>query len=280
MKRSRPATSGTAIAVVATVTALGLGVFTAPAAAILPEAGEQLVATGVLPDVIEEVPSHLQIQNTQQREWLRFTTVHTNIGDGNLQIRGGGQVDACVIDGVPYEACTIATQEILDASGNVVDTHPAGVALFHPEHNHWHQSAVAEFAVREDLQGDDLAIGTKITFCFVDVEFTGATGSLKKEQPRTYFECNGDLQGLASGWADSYHQSTPLQELDITGLPAGDYYLTHLADPDDNWLESDEGNNFTWVRFRLSRASANPKVTVLDHSPCVPEVICGFGGNP
>src|SRR5215211_6713782 len=27
---------------------------------------------GLLPDVIEEVPTHLQIQNTQQREFLRF----------------------------------------------------------------------------------------------------------------------------------------------------------------------------------------------------------------
>ena len=32
----------------------------------------------LLPDVIEEVPSHLQVQNTQQREWLRFTTVHVS----------------------------------------------------------------------------------------------------------------------------------------------------------------------------------------------------------
>ena len=234
----------------------------------------------LLPDVIEEVPSHLQVQNTQQREWLRFTTVHVNIGAGNLQIRGGGQVAPCDIDGIHYDQCTVATQELLDADGDVVATQPAGVALFHPEHNHWHQSAVAEFAVRRTKYGQALSAGVKITFCFVDVEFTGATGSAKKVQPRTYFECNGDLQGLASGWADSYHQSTPLQELDITGLPAGDYYLTHLADPDDHWLESNESNNFTWVKFRLVRKGANASITILDHSPCVPEVLCGFGGNP
>ena len=103
---------------------------------------------------------------------------------------------------------------------------------------------------------------------------------MKKAQPRTYWECNGDLQGLASGWTDSYHQSTPLQELEITGLPEGEYFLTHLADPDAHWVESDTTNNFTWVKFHLGRSSSNPKITVLDHSPCVPEVICGFGGNP
>ena len=235
---------------------------------------------GVLPDVIEEVPDHLQIQNTQQHELLRFTTTHINVGAGNLQIRGGGQIAPCTIDGIQYDQCTVATQEILDAQGMIVDRHPAGVAFFHPEHNHWHQSAVAEFAVRTSIDGPPISSGTKITFCFVDVEFSGTTGSAKKTQPRTYFECNGQLQGLASGWADSYHQSTPLQELDITGLRAGVYYLTHLADPENHWVESNETNNFTWVKFQLSRKGANPEVTVLDHSPCVPAVICGFGGNP
>jgi hypothetical protein len=237
-------------------------------------------ATPLLPDVIEEVPHHLQIQNTQQGEWLRFSTTHINIGEGNLQIRGGGQIAPCTIDGISYDQCTVATQELLDANDNVVATHPAGVALFHPEHNHWHQGAVAEFAVRATLDGPEIAAGVKITFCFVDVEFAGPAGADKKQYPRTYFECNGDLQGLAAWWADAYHQSTPLQELEITGLPAGDYYLTHLADPNDNWLESNEENNFTWVKFRLSRQGANPEVSVLGHSPCVPEIMCGFGGNP
>jgi Lysyl oxidase len=243
-------------------------------------AGGRSQGTALYPDVIEEVPQHLQIQNTQQHEFLRFSTTHINIGDGNLQIRGGGQVEPCTIDGISYEQCTVATQELLDADGDVVATQPAGVALFHPEHNHWHQSAVAEFAVRATLNGPPISSGTKITFCFVDVEFAGDTGAQKKDHPRTYFECNGDLQGLASQWADSYHQSTPLQELDITGLAEGTYYLTHLADPDNHWAESDEANNFTWVQFELSRKGANPEVQIVDHSPCVPAVICGFGGNP
>jgi hypothetical protein len=244
--------------------------------------------TPIYPDVVEEVPSHLQIQNTQQREWLRFTTVHINLGPGNLQIRGGDQVQPCTIDGELIEQCTVATQELLDGGGNVVATHPAGVAFFHPEHNHWHQSAVAEFKIMrgDPVSGTQVAQGTKITFCFVDVEFIGLTGAQKKALPRTYFECNGDFQGLAAGWADSYHQSTPLQELEMTGLPAREYYLTHLADPDNHWLEGPsttspgELNNFTWVKFRLDRSSgANASITELDHSPCnYPQ--CGFGGNP
>lgn len=247
----------------------------------------KVTAAPLYPDIVEEVPSHLQIQNTKQREWLRFTTVHINVGQGNLQVRGGGQVEPCRIDGIDYDQCTVSTQELLDANRTVVATHPAGVALFHPEHNHWHQSSVAEFQVKKDdpVTGESVASGTKITFCLVDVEFVGTTGVQKKQQPRTYFECNGDLQGLASGWGDSYHQSTPLQELDITGLPAGEYYLTHEADPENHWLEGPstsspgELNNFTWAKFRLERQGANPSVTVIGSSPCEYPV-CGFGGNP
>src|SRR5215212_376578 len=242
----------------------------------------------VYPNVVEEIPSHLGIQNDHQREWLRFSTTHINLGPGNLQIRGGGQIAPCTIDGVAYDQCTVATQEVLDANGKVALTHPAGVAFFHPEHNHWHQSGVAEFKLMRDnpVTGTQLAAGVKITFCFVDVEFTGLVGADKKAQPRTYWECNGDLQGLAAGWGDEYHQSTPLQELEVTGLPEGDYYLTHEADPDNHWLEGPsatspgELDNFTWVKFHLDRMTgANPSVTVVDHSPCS-GVVCGYGGNP
>ena len=53
-----------------------------------------------------------------------------------------------------------------------------------------------------------------------------------------------------------------------------------VVDPLSEVDESNESNNFTWVKFRLVRKGANASITILDHSPCVPEVLCGFGGNP
>lgn len=240
------------------------------------------------PNIVEAVPAHLQIQNDHQREWLRFTTVHLNLGPGNLQVRGGGQVEPCTLDGVDYEQCTVATQEVLDDAGAVVLTHPAGAAVFHAEHNHWHQSDVAVFRIRRDhpVTGPEVAAGVKVTFCLVDVVFSGRTGAEKKQSPRTYWECNGDLQGIAAGWGDSYHQSTPQQELDVTGLPEGEYYLTNEADPSGQWLEGpspdapSEHDNLSWVQFRLTRQGANPKVTVTGHSPCVVALQCDVGANP
>ena len=232
-------------------------------------AAEAQALGGLVPDVVEEIPQHLTIQNSQQRESLRYSTTHWNFGDGPLEIAGGGRVDSCVIDGVAYEQCTYATQNIRNAAGDLVATHPAGVALFHPAHNHWHQNGVAFFAIRASLHGDPIGpTGVKTTFCLVDVEYADQK---TRGSDRGYFECNGDLQGISVGWGDEYHHSTQGQELDITGLPAGEYYLTHDADPDNHWLETDEVAQRSWVKFRLSRKGANPEVTVLDSS--------GYEGN-
>ena len=228
------------------------------------------------PDIIEQI-SHLQIQNEHRREMLRFSTTHINGGDGPLQVRGGGQVAPCVIDNVPFAQCTHATQEILDVSGNIVLTHPAGVAFFHPQHNHWHQSDVALFQIRVGtLNGRVWSAGAKITFCLVDND---QTLLVKKGSSRVYFECNAELQGISVGWSDDYHQSTEGQELDITGAPEGVYYLTHLADPENHWLEKDEFNNFAWVKFFLSRQGANAKIMVLEQSACT-QATCGSPSNP
>ena len=107
---------------------------------------------------------------------------------------------------------------------------------------------MAAFEIRSALDGPAITSGIKITFCFVDVETFSTTGAEKKQFPRTYFECNGDFQGLAAHWADEYHQSTPLQELEVTSLPDGDYYLTHEADPFNHWLE---GPNWRGQQLRL-----------------------------
>jgi hypothetical protein len=59
-------------------------------------------AAPLYPDIVEQI-SHLQIQNEHQTEMLRFSTTHINLGYGPLQIRGGGQVAPCVIDGIAYD---------------------------------------------------------------------------------------------------------------------------------------------------------------------------------
>lgn len=232
------------------------------------------------PDITEEAPAHLNIKRAHQEETLRFTTTHWNEGAGPLQIRGGGQTQPCQVEEngrIIDTICTFSTQEVLDAAGTVVHTQPAGLAVFHTDHNHWHQDNVAEFVLRSgSLDGAILGTATKVTYCLIDYD-TGGNGLTSE---KTYFECNAELQGISVGFGDEYHHATHGQEIDITHVPPGIYYLTHEADPTNKWLELDDGNNTSWAKFSLARTSGsgNASITWLENSPCT-GLACGNTSN-
>ena len=233
---------------------------------------------GLYPDLQTVVPKHLSIQNVQQREILRVTNGIANRGDGPWQLRPEFQSDV-----------TIARQEILDANSQIVDNPIVGRYVFHPEHNHWHIENVALLEVRK---ARDNGIGgrwgrtvvndlgqvqaIKTTFCLIDVYKLDDNAPNAPTWERTYWDCERDLQGISVGWVDQYHHSLEGQQIDITGAPAGIYYLVSTANPDGNFLEQDLTNNTAWVSFRLTRDSkGNPKITVITHSPCDTPGMCG-----
>jgi len=53
------------------MSAVGIAYAAAPGDAAAGSAG---ASTPLYPNVIEELPDHLQIQNDHQKEWLRFST--------------------------------------------------------------------------------------------------------------------------------------------------------------------------------------------------------------
>jgi hypothetical protein len=67
------------------------------------------------------------------------------------------------------------------------------------------------------------------------------------------------------------------QELELTGLPAGVYYLLTRANPNSTFLEQRLDDNSAWSSFRLRRDSqGNAKITEIGHSPCTGG-LCGEG---
>ncbi len=243
-------------------------------------AGLEATVGGLCPDITEESPAHLNIKRAHQRELLRFTSTHWNEGLGPLQIRGGGSTQPCQVEenGTIIDSiCTFATQEILDANRQVVHQQAAGVAVFHPEHNHWHQDNVADFVLRRGtLDGAIAGKATKVTYCLIDYDAGGNGLTAAK----TYFECNADLQGISVGFGDEYHHATHGQEIDITTAAPGIYYLTHEADPTNKWLELDDSNNTSWAKFSLTRTSnsGNGQIEWLENSPCT-GLACGNTSN-
>jgi len=224
------------------------------------------------PDLQTAVPHHFTVQNSQQRETLRFSNLIANTGEGDLRLRPEHDLSTNITTGF---------QEVLDAQGNIVIDQPVSEFVFHPAHNHWHITGVALFEIR--LAADDGKGGKfgavfsnqsiKTTFCLIDwiqLEGNSPTGD------RTYFECFPDAhQGISAGWGDQYHHSLDGQELEITGAKPGIYYLVSTANSDGNFLETDTTNNTAWTSFRITRDSkGNAKVAEIDHSDCS-GTLCG-----
>jgi len=223
---------------------------------------------GLLPDLQTVVPIHLQLQNQQHREVIRFSNGIANTGQGELRLRAEFPV-------TDQNQPQLAIQEILDANRTKVYEAVVSQFQFHPEHNHWHINDVALFEIRSGSPTGPVfgTVSVKVTFCLIDwyrIEGNAPTSE------RIYWECNGDYQGLQPGWVDQYHQSLEGQELDITGAPAGLYYLVSTANPENAFLESDYLNNVAWTSFILSRKSqGNPKIEIVGHSPCPSPGLCG-----
>lgn len=247
------------------------------AAALAPSAGG--LGAALVPDLQTVVPKHLGIQNAQQREILRFSNGIANTGEGDWRMTPDPPPGSTT-------EVTNAVQQLLDAGGNVVSETVVSRFEYHETHNHWHIGDVALFEVRHALDdgttgawGDVLvndrgeAQSVKTTFCLIDWYKLDDNAPASE---RTYFDCFTSFQGIQPGWVDQYHQATDGQQIDITGAPAGVYYLVSVANAAGTFIESDESNNGAWVSFELKRASnGNPKIDLLDHSPCGSPGMCG-----
>ena len=229
--------------------------------------------TALYPDLRTVVPDHLQIANDHQREFLRFSNAIADTGDGPWQMKPVFPLGSDL-------TTQDAIQQILDVNGNVVKEVLVSQFQFHPEHNHWHIGDVALFSVHAGSPTGPILPGTSVksTFCLIDwIKLDNNS----KTPERTYFYCNGNLQGVSVGWADQYHQSTEGQEIDITGATPGLYFLVSKVNYKGTFVEKDLNNNEAWTSFLLSRDSnGNAKIAIFGHSPCDSPGLCAqFSAN-
>lgn len=247
----------------------------APPPAPCPEPPATAVAGGRLPDIRTVVPQHLNFVNEHQREILRFTNLIANTGDGPWRLRPDFP-----LAGSDPTTPQRAFQQILatrDSTGSVVCERLASEFTWHPTHRHWHSTGVALFEVRVGANDGPLYVNdrmdptqVKTTFCLIDwVKLVGPSNS-GKNTARTYFDCAGAYHGVSVDWADQYRHSVDDQDLDITGVVAGEtYYLVSTSNSAANFLEKDYSNNRAWQAFTVTRDSqGNPKIVLGDHSEC------------
>lgn len=233
----------------------------------------------LLPDVTPGVPKHLNIHNQQQNEFLRFTNVWANVGEGTLEFEPLFP-DPGADEGTTQDAF----QNLYDDEGNFgltdqnIWNDPPGINvvsefIFHETHNHWHINDIGEFAIRTydqnnpNVPGDivDDAFSIKVGFCITNV--FKYNGDESPTSQRIYWECEVGLQGIQPGWVDQYHQSVEGNEIDITDLPNGRYFLTHTWNPANAFVDADASNDVSWTLFDLSQnnnGNGNRKITIVN----------------
>jgi hypothetical protein len=241
------------------------------------QTGAAQTGTALYPDLQVVIPQHLALRTTTDEELLYFTNGIANRGEGPLQLRPD-----------PYPETTTETppaiQELLDAQGRVVERRAVGVFVYSAEHAHWHLADVARFELRIALDGgkqgrwgDVVRELDKETMCLLDFYKLDDPAAEKGE----YAECAPRVQGISPGWVDQYYKVVPGQQLDVTGLAAGTYYLISTANPERRLLERTTDNNAAWVSFRLTRERGDPpRLELVGHSPCDTPAMCGSQSLP
>jgi lysyl oxidase len=202
------------------------------------------VAREPLPNLVELPPSSLEVQAVGDRDLLRFTSTVANLGAGSLVV-----------------VSTRATPDAQFASVQVLGRQrvPVPVVLRYRRsggHDHFHLAGFQRYELR-DAGGRLVAHDHKLGYCLGDRRSVGGerprfTGNCGRGAPRA-LEIE---QGLSPGFADPYASDLGGQALDVSGLPAGEYVLVNVANPERALRESAYGDDAASVRFLLARPPA------------------------
>ncbi len=179
------------------------------------------------------------------RRHLKLSNATPNLGPGKLYLYG-------VLPGNP-DGTQDVRQRVYRSDGSFFDR-TAGKFIYHPGHDHIHVENWAQFRLREFLadssMGAIIAEGEKTSFCILDLGIYNS--SLPNFDPDGQFHsCSGTIQGLSVGWVDIYSKDLPGQNIDITDVPDGIYWLESVVDPDSNILEENEANNASRIIVTL-----------------------------
>jgi subtilisin-like proprotein convertase family protein len=242
----------------------------------------------LLPDM---TASALIIQNnhTEYPGYITLSNATPNIGWGPMEIHGS---DSCYCGTVLVPCATVTCpdgsypkQKLVQTiyhknngtitSSNVLTN---SVMSYHPTHGHIHVDNWAAFSLRKATSNPDattwpiVSTGTKVSFCLINLgDCTSNNGYCKDgnygtvltqaDIPNSPFGlvngCGVD-QGIYVGNLDVYSQGMAGMSIDLTGVCNGDYYIVSITDPDNNFLESKETNNWAATPITLTQQIVGP----------------------
>ncbi|MBK5285166.1 MAG: T9SS type A sorting domain-containing protein, partial [Bacteroidia bacterium] len=189
-------------------------------------------------------------------------------------------------------------QRVYHKNGNSMTYYdrPGGSMSYHTGHNHYHVDDWCVFTLRYQIIGEPdprnwpiAAQGAKLGFCLMDYYScpSGSAANHCKDNNTVYnqgnnlntsaqfpnyglgggsYACSISEQGISSGWEDVYYESLDLMWINLPpNLCNGQYWIVMEVDPRNNFLESDETNNYTAVPFAITQQNpplTNPVATI------------------
>jgi hypothetical protein len=215
----------------------------------------------LLPDFDQRAPSGLVIAGGSGRWLLGFTSLVDNLGPGSSVLVGVRPPGAARMNG---------TQRVRLANG-ATRTYE-NVAQFRytnsPPHHHWHLMRFDSFELRT-TDGRTLVRDRKSGFCLAD-HWGTAPGRYPGRHPVFLGDCEQYrpdarrvTMGTSPGFTDKYPAFFHGQNVDVTGVPAGVYDLTHRVNAAMQLHELRYENDAASVRLRLTWRDGVPSVRLL-----------------
>jgi serine protease len=229
------------------------------------------VAQELLPDLDQEIPSHLRVVVDASRPNgydLGFESAIRNIGNGPLVIHGHRAAS---------EPTMIADQIISRTDGST-DVVPAIGALRYvtsPDHQHWHYRGFDRYELRRAGATSVLVRDQKSGFCLGD-RYPVKTRVVPNAAPAPVFVSRCGLghpellqvdEGISVGYGDLYQAFLEYQDLPINGLANGRYVLIHRTNSDRRIRELNYANDAASLLLDLRWRIGVPYLTLLRVCP-------------
>ena len=219
------------------------------------------IGTPLYPNLVQRPPSGLVLQHIGTHWTLGFTSMVDNRGPGILWIHATRPAGSKIMN---------VRQYVRLASGGVrVDPVSGGLKYVNaPPHHHWHFLGFDRYELRSASDFELVLRDYKSGFCIAD--HYGTAIGVKHGPPRFLGSCaqfdpeaREVTEGSSVGYTDRYPAFFHGQQLDITKVKAGRYWLVHRANEDFHLRERSYSDNTASLLIRLTWRDGVPIVTPL-----------------
>ena len=209
------------------------------------------VGKPLYPNLVQRPPSGLLVTAGAHGRWLLgFTSMVDNRGPGILWIRGTRHGNSQVMEVEQLVTIEGGATRVLPESGELHYT----VA---PPHYHWHFLGFDHYELRSAGAYTLLVRDHKSGFCIAD--HYGIAQGVPHGPPRFLSDCKqfhpearSVEEGSSVGYTDRYPANFHGQNLDITKVPAGNYWLVHRANSDFHLRETHYDDNAASLLIRIT----------------------------